>query len=60
MQLSSSHEIKQINVPELVVSESLEKIIFSFSFIPAKDTDMISGVAAATLQSGGKVIPEIT
>lgn len=60
MQLSSSHEIKQINVLEPVVSESLEKTLFSFSFIPAKDMDMISGVAADTLQSGGKVIPEIT
>lgn len=47
IQLSSSHEI-QANVPELVVSETLEKTLY-FPF--AQNMDIISGVAAVTLQS---------
>lgn len=47
IRLSSSHEI-QANVPELVVSETLEKTLY-FPF--AQNMDTISGVAAVTLQS---------
>lgn len=55
MQVSSSHEI-QAHVPELVVSDTLEKTLY-FPF--AQNMDTVSGVAAVTLQSGAEVMPEM-